>query len=108
MFMPFITPTHWISRYSNTLLVTLNNRIYFRDHPFPGSTGGSVSQPPPRPSEHPFPQVQPIGVHVFTTNDTFGLDTLTSTTEQEKGKGNDAGSNLGYGALFSKTVGIYL
>ena len=27
------------SRYSNTLLVSLNNRIYFRDHPFRGAHG---------------------------------------------------------------------
>jgi len=30
------------SRYSNTLLVSLNNRIYFRDHSFPG--GGVNTQ----------------------------------------------------------------
>jgi hypothetical protein len=29
------------SRYSNTLLVSLNNRIYFRDHPFRGAHGNS-------------------------------------------------------------------
>jgi hypothetical protein len=28
---------HEGSRYSNTLLVSLNNRIYFRDHPSPGA-----------------------------------------------------------------------
>jgi hypothetical protein len=29
------------SRYSNTLLVSLNNRIYFRDHPFRGTHGNT-------------------------------------------------------------------
>jgi hypothetical protein len=29
------------SRYSNTLLVSLNNRIYFRDHPFTGGSGNT-------------------------------------------------------------------
>jgi hypothetical protein len=29
------------SRYSNTLLVSLNNRIYFRDHPFRGAHGNT-------------------------------------------------------------------
>lgn len=28
-------------RYSNTLLVSLNNRIYFRDHPFRGAHGNT-------------------------------------------------------------------
>jgi hypothetical protein len=29
------------SRYSNTLLVSLNNRIYFRDHSYPGGNGNT-------------------------------------------------------------------
>jgi hypothetical protein len=29
------------SRYSNTLLVSLNNRIYFRDHSYPGGRGST-------------------------------------------------------------------
>jgi len=29
------------SRYSNTLLVSLNNRIYFRDHSYPGDRGNT-------------------------------------------------------------------
>ncbi len=31
------------SRYSNTLFVSLNNRIYFRDYPYPGGRGDTWS-----------------------------------------------------------------
>ena len=34
--------THRNRRYSNTLLLTLNNRIYFRDHPSPEVPGDSA------------------------------------------------------------------
>ncbi len=37
-----LSPSHRTCRYSNTLFVTFNNRIYFRDHLSPG---GLVSQP---------------------------------------------------------------
>ncbi|KAI0253504.1 hypothetical protein BJV78DRAFT_181488 [Lactifluus subvellereus] len=77
--------------YSNTLLVTLNNRIYFRDHPFPGGSGNSVYQGPTRPSEHHLPQVKPLGIRVVTMNNTFRLDASLSSTplssmELEKGR----------------------
>jgi hypothetical protein len=37
---------HRNRRYSNTLLVTLNNRIYFRDHPSPEGQGDTAHVPP--------------------------------------------------------------
>jgi hypothetical protein len=43
----YVCPTGVIGKlYSNTLLVTLNNRIYFRDHPAPQSLGDSAHIPP--------------------------------------------------------------
>jgi hypothetical protein len=80
--------THSSYRYSNTLLVTLNNRIYFRDHPFPGVSCDSVYHGPSRPSEHRLPIVKPLSVHprALRSNDTFRLDMLSSTIDPEKGK----------------------
>jgi len=79
--------------YSNTLLVTLNNRIYFRDHPSPGGSGNSTYQGPTRPSEHHLPQVKPLSIHVVTMNNTFRHDTPLSSIplssiELEKGRSN--------------------
>ncbi|KAH9035933.1 hypothetical protein EDB85DRAFT_822472 [Lactarius pseudohatsudake] len=43
----YTCPTGVIGKlYSNSLLVTLNNRIYFRDHPSPGGLGDSENVPP--------------------------------------------------------------
>jgi hypothetical protein len=80
--------THSSRRYSNTFLVILNNRIYFRDHPFPGASRDSVYHASGRnlPSEHRLPVVKPpFGVHArdLRTNDTFRLDTLSSTIDLE-------------------------
>jgi len=83
--------THKDVRYSNTLLLTLNNRIYFRDHPFPGSGSGHSGYPgTSRPSEHHLPQVRAA---VVTTNDTSRLGLFLSTTDLEKGGGNTVVSN---------------
>ncbi|KAI0253506.1 hypothetical protein BJV78DRAFT_1360107 [Lactifluus subvellereus] len=88
----YVTPAGVIGKlYSNTLLVTFNNRIYFRDHPFPGGSGNSVYQGPTRPSEHHLPQVKPLDVHVVTVNNTFRLGTPLSSIplssmELEKGR----------------------
>jgi len=72
----YVTPAGIIGKlYSNTLLVTLNNRIYFRDHPFPGGSVDSVYQGRTRPSGHYLPQVKPPDVYM---NDTFKLDTPSS------------------------------
>jgi hypothetical protein len=80
--------THSSYRYSNTLLVTLNNRIYFRDHPFPGVSRDSVYHGPTHPSERRLSIVNPSSGHALAlrTNDTFRLDTLSSTIDPEKGK----------------------
>jgi len=83
----YATPAGVVGKlYSNTLLVTLNNRIYFRDHPFPGGSGNSVYQGPTRPSEHDLPQVKPLDIHVVTMKDTFRLDTPSSSMELDKGR----------------------
>jgi hypothetical protein len=43
----YACPTGVIGKlYSNTLLVTLNNRIYFRDHPSPEGQGDTAHVPP--------------------------------------------------------------
>lgn len=72
-------------RYSNTLLVTLNNRIYFRDNP---SLRQSIAGTGPsgHPSHRP-PQVRPLGITI--TKDTITLDSFSSsTTDIEKAKNN--------------------
>jgi hypothetical protein len=49
-------------RYSNTLFVTLNNRIYFRDHTSPVSSGDGASlerAPHPAVAASPFAQMRP-------------------------------------------------
>jgi len=79
----FLVPDTVIGKlYSNTLLVTLNNRIYFRDHPYPGVSCDSVYLGPN------LTVVKPLGVHVraLKTNDTFRLDTLSPTINLEEGR----------------------
>lgn len=83
--------------YSNTLLVTLNNRIYFRDHPPPGH-GDSARIPKSGPG--PFvtmltslgfaragPQFQ------ASADDSFKLDTISRTMDQEKQSGDAASTS---------------
>ncbi|KAI0261371.1 hypothetical protein BC834DRAFT_972779 [Gloeopeniophorella convolvens] len=86
----YTCPTGVIGKlYSNTLLVTLNNRIYFRDRTPPGSFGdsvnlaenGAIRQSVAR-SIH-FTKVRPSHT---TTNDTFRLDTLSQSLEAEADK----------------------
>jgi hypothetical protein len=88
--MSRIILTYSSYRYSNTLLVTLNNRIYFRDHPFPGVSRDSVynASGRNRPSELRLPIVKPLSVHAraLRTNDTFRLDMLSSTIDPKNGK----------------------
>ena len=101
--MPVIPPTHWSCRYSNTLFLTLNNRIYFRDHPFPGGSDNRIYQDPTRLPEQNLPQVKPLDIHVVTVNNTFRLDTLSSSVELDK----DATSRCWTeGALFVTGIGI--
>lgn len=85
--------THLNYRYSNTLLVALNNRINFRDHPSLRHSSAGIG-PSGHPSHH-LPQVRPLGI--ATTKDTITLDSYSSsTTDLEKAKNNTgfAVSNL--------------
>lgn len=83
--------------YSNTLLVTLNNRIYFRDHTQPGH-GDSARIPKSGPG--PFltmltslgfaragPQSQ------VSPDDSFKLDTISRTMDLEKQSGDAASTS---------------
>ena len=96
------------SRYSNTLLVSLNNRIYFRDHPFRGAHGNSRcyvdSGPSFRSTVTPI-TFAPSGrrhptVRTTLTNDGLKLDsgsgTVTASIDVEKSVvvGDNRDSNL--------------
>jgi len=78
--------------YSNTLLVTLNNRIYFRDHPPPGhgdsahlpKSGGLFSTLTSLRFARAEPQLQ------VSTDDPFKLDTIPCTMDPEKQSGDAA------------------
>jgi len=82
------------SRYTNTLMVSLNNRIYFRDHRTPGvqvdndhiveSDQFRLSAMAP----YRFSQVGP-SAHSTSIGDSFKLNTLSHTIDLEKkGKGD--------------------
>jgi hypothetical protein len=80
------------SRYSNTLLVSLNNRIYFRDHPFRGVHGDSryyVDSAPPS----TFPSaVAPLtfaqnGLRTTSASDVVKLDTVSGMASIDIEKG---------------------
>ncbi|KAI0280489.1 hypothetical protein BGY98DRAFT_320842 [Russula aff. rugulosa BPL654] len=79
----YACPTAVIGKlYSNTLLVTLNNRIYFRDHP--SLKGSSAGIGPSGRLSHHLPQVRPPGI--APSNGTISLDSFSSTTDLEKAK----------------------
>jgi hypothetical protein len=99
--MPPIAPTHSSYRYSNTFFVALNNRIYFRDHPFPGDSGNG----PTNPSEQNLPRVRPLDIHVVTMRDTFSHDSLSSSTEVDKEE--TTSRCWTEGALFVTGIGIF-
>ena len=81
-------------RYANTLLVSLNNRIYFREHGSPVlyySSGNNVEEP-----EEPshleaasvhFHQVR-SPPHTTTITNSFKLDTMPHTVDLGRGKGD--------------------
>jgi hypothetical protein len=85
-------------RYSNTLLVSLNNRIYFRDQ-VPGSSGGADSS---RLTISSRVRATGMGAIPFTTGrgetelrtpiEVFKLET-TTTGDLERGKGDTASFN---------------
>ncbi|KAH9956591.1 hypothetical protein BC827DRAFT_744000 [Russula dissimulans] len=88
----YVCPTGVIGKlYSNTLFVTLNNRIYFRDHPTPNGSGNSVfNGPASSQAEHHRVKLNPPGA-VVTANDTFRFESsFSTTTDLEKGRGNVA------------------
>lgn len=72
------------SRYSNTLLVSLNNRIYFRDHPFRGSEDNSQCHATSGLSFHP--TVTPIAfVQTGLRHNTSSIrDSLVLDTASDK------------------------
>ncbi|KAN0129606.1 hypothetical protein V8E53_012602 [Lactarius tabidus] len=77
-------------RYSNTLFVTLNNRIYFRDHPSPNSPGDSAHVTPlafgNRGEQRPGFAAQPRPSQSTTSSASIRLHTLLPPTDTEKGK----------------------
>jgi hypothetical protein len=86
--------SHTSSRYSNTLLVSLNNRIYFRDHPSCGShvdSGHVVESDQIRRSAvaslHFSTQGRP-STRTDTTDDGFKLHPISHTIDLERGKGD--------------------
>jgi hypothetical protein len=84
--------SHESFRYSNTLLVSLNNRIYFRDHPASAvvDSGLVVDSDQARRSAvaslH-FSQGPPP-LHTNTIDEGFKLHTISRTMDLEKGKGD--------------------
>jgi len=83
--------------YSNTLMVSLNNRIYFRDQPPAGlhvDTDHVVGSDPSRGSAIASFQLSPIRSHTHRTipGDSYKLNTLSHTIDLEKGSKSDAGS----------------
>lgn len=85
---------HRSSRYSNTLLVSLNNRIYFREHPRAGihmesDESGRSHRSTAITSLH-FAQVgQPTQSNTLGDSDSFGLETLSHTNDTKRKKGDD-------------------
>ena len=84
------------SRYSNTLLVSLNNRIYFRDHPFRGAHGNSQcymdSGPTIRSTVTPLSFAQ-NGLPTTSVGESLKLGTVVSGTasvDMEKGTVGDS------------------
>jgi len=82
--------------YSNTLLVTLNNRIYFRDHPPPGHGDSariaeSVGFLATMMTSLGFARAQPRSQP--STENSFKLETISGTADLEKQRG-DAASTI--------------
>jgi hypothetical protein len=78
-------------RYSNTLLVSLNNRIYFRDHPTQGDHVDSDNLGVPNLSRRSaatslrFAQVG-LPSHSTTMGDSLQLNTIPNMIDLEKAK----------------------
>jgi len=82
--------------YTNTLLVSLNNRIYFRDHPAPGAHVDTIHFDQGHRSAMAPLHFAPVGSHAHPTVTILGdghkVMTMSQTIDPEKGMG-DAGSN---------------
>ena len=72
-----------ISRYTNTLLVSLNNRIYFRDHP---SSGVHIMSDRVMEPDLSHLHCPPVGSAVQTT--TLGDSYISHTIDLEKSNGD--------------------
>jgi hypothetical protein len=72
-------------RYTNTLLVSLNNRIYFRDHPSPGVHIMSDDVVGSDQSRRHFTTVGST-THTAIQDDNYVLKTISHTIDLEKGK----------------------
>jgi hypothetical protein len=88
------------SRYSNTLLVSLNNRIYFRDHPFRGAHGNTAcyvdSGPSIRSTITPINFSQPqngLRHHTTAIGNGLKLGTVSGTPSIDIEKGSAVGEN---------------
>jgi hypothetical protein len=79
-----------VSRYTNTLFVSLNNRIYFRDHPSSGVhiMGDCVVE-----SEQSHIRFPPVGSAAHTT--TLDDSSISHTIDVEKGSSDAVGVSLG-------------
>jgi len=88
----YTCPTGVIGKlYSNTLLVTLNNRIYFRDHPSPESHGDTAHVAPfasgNRGGQRPGFAAQPRPSQSTTSSgESIRLHALLPPTDTEKGE----------------------
>ncbi len=82
---------HGNFRYSNTLLLTLNNRIYFCDHPPPASLGDSAcldSTCHPAASPLCFDQATPLESATISCTSARHNLTLPALEDAEKGQGD--------------------
>jgi hypothetical protein len=89
-----------VSRYSNTLLLSLNNRIYFRDHPFRGAHGDTRcyvdSGRSFRSSVTPLPLTfaqNGLRRHATSINDNLKLDTMSGTPTLDLEKSSVVGAS---------------
>ncbi|KAH8995474.1 hypothetical protein EDB92DRAFT_208393 [Lactarius akahatsu] len=91
----YTCPTGVIGKlYSNSLFVTLNNRIYFRDHPSPGSLGDSENVAPLASGNRggrrlAFSAQLGLSQSITSTGTSIRLHELPPPTDPEKGK-NDS------------------
>jgi len=75
-----------VRRYTNTLFVSLNNRIYFRDHIPSGVQIMSDQVEGSDQSRRHFTPVVVSTTHATTRDDNYALKTISHTIDLEKGK----------------------